>query len=97
MTMYMDILLVLPCINKVNINIFPIIAIFQNQPPLQWHRADRAGQLEAALLHRQRRRYIPLHPQLSQDMQTTASRRLQGIDIDLAFTLIHVEGFSGEH
>lgn len=52
---------------------------FQNQSSVQWHRAHRAGQLEAALLHRSGRGDLPLHPQFPQDQQTAASRRLQGL------------------
>lgn len=52
---------------------------FQNQSSVQWHRAHRVGQLEAALLHRSGRRDIPLHSQFPQDQQIAPSRRLQGM------------------
>lgn len=51
---------------------------FQNQSSVQWHRAHRVGQLEAALLHRSGRRDIPLHSQFPQDQQIAPSRWLQG-------------------
>lgn len=50
----------------------------QNQSSVQRHWTDRSGQPEATLFHRQRRRDIPLHPELPENQQTSPPRWLQG-------------------
>lgn len=50
----------------------------QDKPPLQRHRAHRAGQPEAALFHRPGWGDIPLHPELPTHLKAATPRGLQG-------------------
>ncbi|KAG7232173.1 hypothetical protein INR49_009476 [Caranx melampygus] len=51
--------------------------------PAAWPRSPSSlspgSASEAALLHRQGRRHLPLHPELPEDLQTAAARGLQGL------------------